>query len=142
HWIVGLMKALETVKSHELLIPITRINITKVFRYLRDRQSREDSLLVVKYMLLGYQIASDVFMLVVPMYPEVLDIISQESDQIDVLHELSGIAQCLMCRFSVNQNQFASLKQKLENLGMPKLLQSEIRTILQEHNWNKNIKSA
>ncbi|CAG8642096.1 4454_t:CDS:10 [Dentiscutata erythropus] len=142
HWIVGLMKALETVKSHELLIPITRINITKVFRYLRDKKSREDALLVVKYMLLGYQIASDVFMLVVPMYPEVLDIISQESDQVDVLHELSGIAQCLMCRFSANQNQFAPLKQKLENLGMPKLVQSEIRTILQEHNWNKNIKSA
>ncbi|KAF0377984.1 ubiquitin carboxyl-terminal hydrolase 38 [Gigaspora margarita] len=142
YWIVGLMKALETVRSHEILISITRINIRKVFKYLWDRKSREDALLVVKYMLLGYQIAPDVFQQVTPMYPEVLDIISQEGDQIDVLHELSNIAQCLMCRFSASQNQFIPLKQKLENLEMPSLGQSEIRTILQEHNWNKNIKSA
>ncbi|CAG8472306.1 25580_t:CDS:10 [Gigaspora rosea] len=143
YWVVGLMKALETVKSHEILLSITRINIKKVFKYLRDRKSREDSLLVVKYMLLGYQIAPDVFLSVAPMYPEVLDIISQEGDQIDILHELSNIAQCLMCRFSANQNQFIHLiKQKLENLEMPSLGQSEIRTILQEYNWNKNIKIA
>ncbi|CAG8783633.1 28505_t:CDS:10, partial [Racocetra persica] len=135
HWIVGLMKALETVKGHDLLFRITRNNITKIFNHLRDRKSRDEALLVVEYMLLGYQIAPDVFMLVVPIYPEVLEIISQEGDQVNELRKLSRIAQCLMPRFPANPNQYAPLKQKLEK-------SSEIRSILQEYNWNKNIKIA
>ncbi|CAG8466667.1 7188_t:CDS:10 [Cetraspora pellucida] len=140
HWIVGLMKALETVKGHDLLIRITRNNITKVFNYLRDKKSREEALLVVEYMLLGYQIAPDVFKLVVPMYSEMLEIISLERDQVKELRKLSSIAQCLMTRFPTNQNQYTPIKQKLESLEMPKLDSSEIRTILQDHNWHKDIK--
>ncbi|CAG8585704.1 9662_t:CDS:10 [Diversispora eburnea] len=134
-WIVKLMEALVFTRNIDLLLRITRTNVLTLFKYLLTRKSRQDALLVIRYTLLGYQAANDVFHTIVPLFPDVLDVLFQDGET-DILLKLSGLAQCLMHRFPSHNGIYIPLTNKLDSLSM------EIMRTLQENTWNKRIYSS
>ncbi|CAG8616951.1 1281_t:CDS:10 [Funneliformis mosseae] len=130
-WIIELVKALEKLKDKSILIRITLANAS------RYRHARSDALMVVKCLLLGYQVAPDVFDSIIPTIPKVLDTIDKERDQVDTLLELSRIIQCLMLRFSGGSDKYLQLYNTLESHDLPVLKREDISNILQKHAWFK-----
>ncbi|CAI2185350.1 15485_t:CDS:10 [Funneliformis geosporum] len=106
------------------------------FEYLLDRHARNDALPVVKCLLLGYQVTSDVFDSIIPTFPKVLETIAKERDQVDTLLELSRIAQCLMKRFK-GGDKYLQLSKTLESLDLPILKHEDISNTLQNNVWFK-----
>ncbi|CAG8594044.1 11745_t:CDS:10 [Funneliformis caledonium] len=130
-WIIELVKALEKLKDKSILIRITLANAS------RYRHARSDALMVVKCLLLGYQVAPDVFDSIIPTIPKVLDTIDKERDQVGTLLELSRIIQCLMLRFSGGSDKYLQLYNTLESHDLPVLKREDISNILQKHAWFK-----
>ncbi|CAG8565500.1 3516_t:CDS:10 [Acaulospora morrowiae] len=135
NWIIELMNALGKI-NHDMLTSITNKCVPILFKYLYNRKSRENALLILKYMLLGCR-GYDVFRTILTMVPDVLDIISSEDDQREILLEFSTLVQCLMYRFPGYIAQYDIISQKLESLKLPTVEQKEIMSILQKNAWNK-----
>ncbi|CAG8625233.1 6214_t:CDS:2, partial [Acaulospora colombiana] len=86
--------------------------------YLYNRKTRKDALLVLKYMLLGCQ-SQNLFSTIVSMIPDVLDVMSVEDEQREVLIDFSTLIQCLMHR-SPDHPQYKLISQRIEDLKMKK----------------------